>query len=199
MPALYLLPLALLPEGWALGLLLSALLLGLPHGAADLLIARRLGLPLGGFVALYLLLALPPLLALLAHPPLGLLGFLLLALLHWGRVEGRGGLGFLRAGVVLGFPLLFHREAIGPFLQAFAGGYAPPPLPVALLLGLLLWALAEGHAPRAWWGCGALGSGARSTWPPWVGSSWPSSSTPGWKTPWRPTWGRSSPSPCPTP
>jgi Brp/Blh family beta-carotene 15,15'-monooxygenase len=144
MPSLYLLPLALLPQGWALVLLLlSALVLGLPHGAADLLVARRLGWPLGPFVALYLLLAAFPLLLLLALPPLGLLAFLLLALLHWGRVEGKGGLGYLRAGVVLLFPFLFHREAILPFLQAFAGGWALPQegalVALLFLLAVALW------------------------------------------------------------
>ncbi|WP_117237155.1 beta-carotene 15,15'-dioxygenase, Brp/Blh family [Thermus sediminis] len=139
MPAYYLLPLVLLPETWALGLLLlSALFLGLPHGAADLLVVRRLGLPLLPFLALYLALA-GLLLALLFHyPPFALLLFLGMALFHWGRVEGRGALGYLRAGTVLLFPFLFHQEAILPFLRAFAGGFSLPPLAAGTLWGLLL-------------------------------------------------------------
>lgn len=152
MLSVYLLPLALLPESWGQALLLlSALVLGLPHGAADLLVARRLGWPLAPFLGAYLLLAALPLALLLAHPPLGLLGFLLLALLHWGRVEGKGFLGYLRAGTVLLFPFLFHGEAITPFLKAFAQGFAlPPGVAFALWLGLLLLALRERHSLRLW-------------------------------------------------
>lgn len=151
-PSLYLLPLILLPEGWALALLLlSALVLGLPHGAADLLVARKLGWPLLPFVGLYLLLALLPLALLLLYPPAGLLAFLLLALLHWGRVEGKGPLGYLRAGIVLLFPFLLHGERIAPFLQAFVGGFALPPWAALFpLAGLFLWALRGGAPPRLW-------------------------------------------------
>lgn len=50
MRSAFLLPLVLLPGDWSLGLLLlSALVLGLPHGAADLLLARRLAWPMGSF------------------------------------------------------------------------------------------------------------------------------------------------------
>lgn len=157
MPSLYLIPLIPLPEAWALPLLLlSALVLGLPHGAADLLVARRLGWPFSTFVALYLFLAFLPLALLLLHPPSGLLAFLLLALLHWGRVEGKGALGYLRAGTVLLFPFVFHSEQIAPFLQAFAGGFALPSWAPFLFLGVLgLWALREG-APLRLWGDTAL-------------------------------------------
>lgn len=152
MPALYLLPLILLPEPWALGLLLlSALVLGLPHGAADLLVARRLGLPLGAFVGGYLLLAGVALAVLLLHPPTALLLFLLLALFHWGRTEGRGALGYLRAGGILFIPFLFHQEAIAPFLKAFASGFTLPAGLAASLLGiLLLLSLRERHPLGAW-------------------------------------------------
>uniref|UniRef100_A0A831XHH6 Beta-carotene 15,15'-monooxygenase n=1 Tax=Thermus islandicus TaxID=540988 RepID=A0A831XHH6_9DEIN len=152
MASFYLLPLALLPGTWALGLLLlSALVLGLPHGAADLVLARRLGLRLVPFVGLYLLLAGLALGVFLLFPPLALLLFLALALLHWGRLEERGALGYLRAALVLLLPFLCHREAIGPFLRAFAGGFAPPPGLAALVLSLLLLlALREKHPLRAW-------------------------------------------------
>ncbi|MEZ0322110.1 MAG: beta-carotene 15,15'-dioxygenase, Brp/Blh family [Thermus sp.] len=153
MGSLSLLPLILLPEAWARGLLLlSALVLGLPHGAADVLVACRLGFSFPVFVGAYLLLSLLPLALLLAYPPLGLLAFLFLALFHWGRVERKGFLGFLRAGTVLLFPFLFHGEAIAPFLRTFAQGYAlPPGVALSLWLGLLLLALRERH-PWAQWG-----------------------------------------------
>ena len=140
-----LLPLVFLPEEWALGLLLaSALVLGLPHGGADILVALRLGWPLGGFLALYLSLAGLALGSLLLFPPLGLVAFLVLALLHWGRVEGKGPLGYWRAGTVLLFPFAFHREDILPFLHAFAGGFLlPPALAVVLWVLLALWSFRE--------------------------------------------------------
>ncbi len=149
MPSFYLLPLIFLPEAWALGLLLlSALALGMPHGAADLLVARRLGLPLLPYLALYLGLA-GLLLALLLHQPaLALLLFLGMALFHWGRVEGKGALGYLRAGTILLFPFLFHQEAIQPFLQAFSGGFGLPPWVAGALWGFLL-LLALRERPRA--------------------------------------------------
>lgn len=138
MPSALLLPLAMLPEGWALGLLLlSAVVLGLPHGAADVLVARRLGWPLGRFLALYLLASGLALVLLLLLPPLGLGVFLVLALLHWGRVEGKGLLGYWRAGTVLLFPFLFHQEKILGFLQAFAQGFLVPPGMALALWGLL--------------------------------------------------------------
>ncbi|WP_114313307.1 beta-carotene 15,15'-dioxygenase, Brp/Blh family [Thermus caldifontis] len=149
MRSAFLLPLVFLPEGWALGLLLlSAVVLGLPHGAADVLVAHRLRWPLGGFLALYLLVAGLALGLLLFLPPLGLAVFLTLALFHWGRVEAKGPLGYWRAGTVLLFPFLFHQERILPFLQAFAPGFAMPPG-----LALALWAL--------------LGLGALWRRPPW--------------------------------
>jgi hypothetical protein len=149
MPSFYLLPLIFLPEAWALGLLLlSALALGMPHGAADLLAARRLGLPLLPYLALYLGLA-GLLLALLLHQPaLALLLFLGMALFHWGRVEGKGALGYLRAGTILLFPFLFHQEAIQPFLQAFSGGFGLPPWVAGASWGFLL-LLALRERPRA--------------------------------------------------
>lgn len=141
----WLLPLVFLPEEWALGLLLgSALILGLPHGGADILVARRLGWPLGGFLALYLALAGLALGLLLLFPSLGLVAFLVLALLHWGRVEEKGPLGYWRAGTVLLFPFAFHREEILPFLQAFAGGFSlPPSLALSLWVLLALWSFRE--------------------------------------------------------
>jgi Brp/Blh family beta-carotene 15,15'-monooxygenase len=152
-PTLYLLPLVLLPEAWALGLLLlSALILGMPHGAADLLVAQRLGLPLLPFFALYLGLAGLLLALLLHHPPLALILFLAMALFHWGRVEGKGALGYLRAGTVLLFPFLFHREAIRPFLESFAGGFGLPVWAAGGLWGLLLLAaLWERPRGKALW------------------------------------------------
>jgi Brp/Blh family beta-carotene 15,15'-monooxygenase len=149
MPSFYLLPFIFLPEAWALGLLLlSALALGMPHGAADLLVARRLGLPLLPYLALYLGLA-GLLLALLLHQPaLALLLFLGMALFHWGRVEGKGALGYLRAGTLLLFPFLFHQEAIQPFLQAFSGGFGLPPWVAGASWGFLL-LLALRERPRA--------------------------------------------------
>ncbi len=153
-PTLLLVPLVLLPpEGALLLLLVSALVLGLPHGAADLAIGPRL-MPFPRFLFLYLLLTLPPLLLLLFHPPLALWAFLLLAFWHWGRGEERGALGFLRAGLVLFLPFL-KPEAIRPFLEAFAGGYSPPPWVALLPLLLLPWALKERH-PRASWADTAL-------------------------------------------
>ncbi|MDM7325301.1 MAG: Brp/Blh family beta-carotene 15,15'-dioxygenase, partial [Thermus sp.] len=147
MRSAFLLPLVLLPGDWSLGLLLlSALVLGLPHGAADLLLARRLAWPMGSFLAAYLLLAGLALALLLLFPPLGFLFFLGLALFHWGRVEAKGPLGYWRAGTVLLFPFAFHRDEILPFLQAFAGGFALAPGMALVLWGLLgLWAL--GHRP----------------------------------------------------
>jgi Brp/Blh family beta-carotene 15,15'-monooxygenase len=149
MPSFYLLPFIFLPEAWALGLLLlSALALGMPHGAADLLVARRLGLPLLPYLALYLGLA-GLLLALLLHQPaLALLLFLGMALFHWGRVEGKGALGYLRAGTILLFPFLFHQEAIQPFLQAFSRGFGLPPWVAGASWGFLL-LLALRERPRA--------------------------------------------------
>lgn len=138
---LWLFPLALLPEGPAFGLLLaSAVFLGLPHGGADLLLARRLGYPLWAFVLVYLSLAALALLLLFLAPAWALLGFLLLALFHWGRVEQRGPLGYLRAGMVLAFPFFFHPAEIRPFLEAFSNGWIPPSgtllVPLVLLLVL---------------------------------------------------------------
>jgi Brp/Blh family beta-carotene 15,15'-monooxygenase len=152
-PSLYLLPLLFLPEAWALGLLLlSAPFLGMPHGVADLLVARRLGLPLLPFLGLYLGLSGLLLALLLLKPPLALLLFLAMALLHWGRVEGKGTLGYLRAGTVLLFPFLFHREAIRPFLEAFAGGFALPTWGAgALWAFLLLPTLRARPAAKALW------------------------------------------------
>lgn len=137
--SLWLIPLAFLPEGPARALLLlSGFFLGMPHGGVDLPLGRRLGYPFWAFIAAYLALATLPLLLLFLSPPSALCAFLLLALYHWGRVEGRGPLGYLRAGMVLGFPFLFHAAEIRNFLENFSKGWSPPPWAVLLTLGLLL-------------------------------------------------------------
>ncbi|GLV48972.1 hypothetical protein TJA_20750 [Thermus sp. LT1-2-5] len=93
-----------------------------------------------------------PLFLLRASPPAGLVGFLLLALLHWGRVEGKGILGYFRASTVLLMPFVLHPEAISPFLQAFARGFAlPAGLALSIWLVLLLLSLREQH-PVVLWG-----------------------------------------------
>ncbi|MGQ9693018.1 MAG: Brp/Blh family beta-carotene 15,15'-dioxygenase [Thermaceae bacterium] len=120
----------------------------MPHGGADALIARRLGYPLWGFVIVYLVLALLPILSLFLFPSVALCIFLLLALFHWGRVEGKGFLGYLRAGLVLAFPFLFHLSQIRPFLDAFSGGWAPPPGVFLLVLTLAL--ILSLRRPRPW-------------------------------------------------
>jgi hypothetical protein len=130
MPSFYLLPLIFLPEAWALGLLLSALALGMPHGAADLLVARRLGLPLLPYLALYLGLAGLLLALLLQQPALALLLFLGMALFHWGRVEGKGALGYLRAGTILrGYPPPGLGGGLGPPLRRLGRLLSPPTQP----------------------------------------------------------------------
>jgi hypothetical protein len=71
-----------------------------------------------------------------------------MALFHWGRVEGKGALGYLRAGTIFLFPFLFHQEAIQPFLQAFSGGFGLPPWVAGASWGFLL-LLALRERPRA--------------------------------------------------
>lgn len=158
MPSLYLLPLALLPGRWALALLLlSAVVLGMPHGAADLLVAQRLGWRWHRFIAWYLLLAALPLLLMLVWPAAGLVVFLALTIWHWGRIEEKGGLGYLRAASVLLIPFIVHRSAITPFVTAFAGGFAlPAPLALAAWLALLAWALAQRPSRALWQDTAAL-------------------------------------------
>lgn len=147
LPSLWLLPLVFLSSEAAFWFLLaSALVLGLPHGATDIVVGPRL-MPFKIFLGIYLALAIPPLLLLWMWPALGLWTLLMLALWHWGRGEEKGLLGFLRASIVIFLPLL-QLETIKPFLDVFAKGYTPPRWTALIVLVFIPLALRE--KPSLW-------------------------------------------------
>lgn len=154
-----------LTPGTATGVLLFAVsvaLLGLPHGATDLLLARSLvgrrwsarwaWMTAGAYVVLALLVVA----FWIAAPLAGLIGFALLSLLHFGladveagsRAEGWTAVEVVgRGSLALVVPVLFHPEAIGQVVAWLVPGTSPgvflEPLPPLfdLLLGWMLGAV----------------------------------------------------------
>ncbi len=109
---------------------------GLPHGAYDLEVARRLLAPRVGrgwamlFCTAYLLLAAIALALWLAAPVAGLVVLLVGGALHWGdddlEIRARGRLqhwllAASRGAIPVGLPMLFHPEAAAAIFAALIG------------------------------------------------------------------------------
>ncbi len=107
--------------GWQLVALTALILLvGLPHGALDPLLARRVGLwknarGLFGFLALYLLVTAVALAVWMVHPGLALAAFIALSALHFSN-DWRGELGtaYRIAGglAIVTLPPFFHTTEV---------------------------------------------------------------------------------------
>lgn len=136
-----------LPGGAVLALAGLVLILGLPHGALDLWIARRSGLwgQQGGFVrfhAAYLVLAGAVAAAFVLAPALSLAAFLALSLWHFAddwralplpvRLSG--------ASVIVAVPTLFHTSAVAGIFRIVTGGDVamPAALPPSAIAALAL-------------------------------------------------------------
>jgi Brp/Blh family beta-carotene 15,15'-monooxygenase len=152
------------PDLITVGALLIMLLGGLPHGAYDLAIGRRL-LSLNLRKALLLLVAYIGVAVSMAAlwlvaPTIALAVFLLSAALHFGEDWSMLDTGLLRATAgasVIGIPALFHREAVSDLFTLMAGPHgelvtrvAISCAPVAILVMLTALARAYQQGDRQW-------------------------------------------------
>lgn len=125
-----------LSQGWQMGLFLIGILtLGVPHGAADLLVEMRnrqaVAFPLLSFLARYLARLALFASVLFFFPTLGLGIFILIAAFHFGETDlsaldaqgFTGKLAILLHGLsILGIILLGHGDALKPYLALAGSG-----------------------------------------------------------------------------
>ncbi len=118
----------------ALTIVFAAVALGMPHGALDIVIGRRLTRA-SVFFELYLAVAVVMAVIWIAAPAVGLFAFLAASWFHFARGDAahRGGLGgsaalsgMATAGCAIGLPLALHSAVVTPVLADLLMGTAAP-------------------------------------------------------------------------